>query len=100
VVSIIGSCGFVDNIRATLARLAQHGVKVEEPRVSRTNSTIANATGPDGVRIELSELGPEPFRGRPSTVGDRGAILLPPQLAGGLKTRLYRGNAKPKQSRS
>ena len=49
----------VENIRATLARLGQHGVTVEEPRVSRTNSTIANATGPDGVRIELSELGPE-----------------------------------------
>lgn len=49
----------VDNIRATLARLAQHGVKVDEPRVSRTNSTIANATSPDGIRIELSELGPE-----------------------------------------
>lgn len=49
----------VDNIRATLARLAQHGVKVDEPRVSRTNSTIANATSPDGIRIELSELGQE-----------------------------------------
>ena len=49
----------VDNIRATLARLAQHGVKVDEPRVSRTNSTIANATSPEGIRIELSELGPE-----------------------------------------
>jgi len=49
----------VENIRATLARLAQHGVKVDEPRVSRTNSTIANATSPEGIRIELSELGPE-----------------------------------------
>ena len=49
----------VENIRATLARLAQHGVKVEEPRTSRTNSIIANATGPDGIRMELSELGPE-----------------------------------------
>jgi len=49
----------VEDIRATLARLAQHGVKVDEPRVSRTSSTIANATSPEGVRIELSELGPE-----------------------------------------
>ena len=49
----------VEDIRATLARLAQHGVKVEEPRASRTNSTIANATSPDGVRIEPSELGPQ-----------------------------------------
>ena len=49
----------VENIRTTLARLAQRGVKVEEPRTGRTNSTIANVTGPDGIRIELSELGPE-----------------------------------------
>lgn len=49
----------VDNIRATLARLAKNGVKVEEPRVSRTNSTIANAISPEGIRIELSELGTE-----------------------------------------
>jgi hypothetical protein len=34
----------VENIRASLAGLAQQGVNVDEPRVSRTNSTIANAT--------------------------------------------------------
>lgn len=49
----------VDNIKATLARLAKNGVKVEEPRTSRTNSIIANATSPDGIRIELSELPPD-----------------------------------------
>jgi len=49
----------VDNIKATLGRLAKNGVKVEEPRTSRTNSIIANATSPDGIRIELSELSPD-----------------------------------------
>lgn len=49
----------VDNIKSTLGRLAKNGVKVEEPRTSRTNSIIANATSPDGIRIELSELSPE-----------------------------------------
>jgi predicted enzyme related to lactoylglutathione lyase len=49
----------VDNIRATLARLAKNGVKVEEPRKGINFATIANAISPDGTRMELSELGPE-----------------------------------------
>ena len=49
----------VDNIRATLARLSKNGVKVEEPRPGINFATIANATSPDGTRMELSELGPE-----------------------------------------
>ena len=49
----------VENIRATIASLKQRGVTVEEPRVSSTQSMIANVTGPGGVRIELSELTPE-----------------------------------------
>src|ERR1700730_6116130 len=49
----------VEDIRATIASLKQRGVTVEEPRVSSTQSMIANVTGPGGVRIELSELTPE-----------------------------------------
>lgn len=49
----------VDDIRAVLARLAKNGVKVEEPRPGINFATIANATSPDGTRMELSELGPE-----------------------------------------
>ena len=49
----------VEDIRATIVSLKQRGVTVEEPRVSSTKSMIANVTGPGGVRIELSELGPE-----------------------------------------
>jgi lactoylglutathione lyase len=50
----------VQDIRATIATLKQRGVTVEEqPRVSSTQSLIANVTGPGAVRIELSELRPE-----------------------------------------
>jgi predicted enzyme related to lactoylglutathione lyase len=49
----------VENIKAVLARLAKNGVKVEEPRPGINFATIANATSPDGTRMELSELGPE-----------------------------------------
>ena len=49
----------VEDIRATIASLKQRGVTVEEPRTGRTKSVIANATDPGGVRIELSELGPD-----------------------------------------
>ncbi len=50
----------VGNIRATIASLKQRDVVVEDqPRVSSTKSMIANVTGTDGVRIELSELSPD-----------------------------------------
>jgi predicted enzyme related to lactoylglutathione lyase len=49
----------VDNIRAVLGRLAKNGVKVEEPRPGINFATIANATSPEGTRMEMSELGPE-----------------------------------------
>ena len=46
----------VDDIKATIATLRERGVKVEDPRSGRTGSIIANATDPNGIRIELSEL--------------------------------------------
>ena len=49
----------VDDIRATIATLKQRGVTVEDARTGRTQSLIANATDPGGVRIELSQLPPE-----------------------------------------
>ena len=39
--------------------LKQRGVTVEEPRAGRQDSSVANATDPGGVRIELFEFGPE-----------------------------------------
>ena len=46
----------IDDIKATVATLKQRGATVEEPRVGRTKSLIANVTDPGGVRLELSEL--------------------------------------------
>ena len=49
----------VDDIRATIATLRQRGVTVQDPRASSAKSMIAIISAPDGVRIELTELGPE-----------------------------------------
>jgi lactoylglutathione lyase len=49
----------VEDIRATVSSLKQRGVTVEEPRTGRAKSVIANVTDPGGVKLELSELGPE-----------------------------------------
>jgi catechol 2,3-dioxygenase-like lactoylglutathione lyase family enzyme len=49
----------VDDIKGTIAALRQRGVTVDDARASSAKSLIANVTAPDGVRIELSELGPE-----------------------------------------
>jgi catechol 2,3-dioxygenase-like lactoylglutathione lyase family enzyme len=51
----------VDNIRATLARLERNGVRVDEqgPRTGINNAIISNAFSPGGIRMELTELGPE-----------------------------------------
>jgi catechol 2,3-dioxygenase-like lactoylglutathione lyase family enzyme len=54
----------VENLRATVATLKQRGVTVEEPRAGRQDSTVANATDPGGVRIELFEFGPESLQGK------------------------------------
>jgi len=49
----------VDDIKGTIAALRQRGVTVTDARASSAKSLIANVSAPDGVRIELSELGPE-----------------------------------------
>src|SRR5438309_890563 len=49
----------VDNIEATVARLRKNGVEVTNPRGSGTGAKLANVSAPDGVTIELLELGPE-----------------------------------------
>jgi catechol 2,3-dioxygenase-like lactoylglutathione lyase family enzyme len=46
----------VENLKATVATLKQRGVMVEDPRPD--DSSVANATDPAGVRIEMFELGP------------------------------------------
>jgi catechol 2,3-dioxygenase-like lactoylglutathione lyase family enzyme len=49
----------VEDLRATVAALKQRGVTVEDPRAGRQDSSVANATDPGGVRIELFEFGPK-----------------------------------------
>jgi|SRR5687767_2115094 catechol 2,3-dioxygenase-like lactoylglutathione lyase family enzyme len=54
----------VDNAKAATTSLRQRGVTIEDPRVGRTISFITSVTGPAGVRMELSEIGPESMLGK------------------------------------
>jgi catechol 2,3-dioxygenase-like lactoylglutathione lyase family enzyme len=54
----------VDNAKAATTTLRQRGVAIEDPRVGRTISFITSVTGPGGVRMELSEIGPESMLGK------------------------------------
>ena len=48
----------VDDLDGAIAELRASGVEVGDPITGRTRAYLANATGPDGVRIELLELSP------------------------------------------
>ena len=54
----------VDDAKAATAALRQRGVKIDDPRVGRTISLITSVTDPAGVRMELSEIGPESMLGK------------------------------------
>ena len=54
----------VENLRATVATLKQRGVMVEEPRSRPDDSSVANATDPGGIRIEMFEFGPQSPQGK------------------------------------
>src|SRR2546421_3839664 len=54
----------VENLRATVATLKQRGVTVKEPRVRPDDSSVANATDPGGIRIEMFEFGPQSPQGK------------------------------------
>ena len=49
----------VEDLRGYIARLKEHGVKTEEPRVGRSKAILSNTTGPGGARIELLEFPPD-----------------------------------------
>ena len=49
----------VDDIDATVAALRQRGVTVSDPRSVGQQWMVANVTAPSGMRIELTQLGPE-----------------------------------------
>lgn len=54
----------VADLKATVAMLKQRGVTVEEPRVRQDDSSVANATDPNGIRIEMFEFGPGSPQGK------------------------------------
>ena len=54
----------VSDAKAAAAALQQRGVKIGAPRAGRTVSLITGTTDPYGVRMELSELGPESMLGK------------------------------------
>src|SRR4051812_40730021 len=54
----------VENLRAVVDALKARGVKVEEPRVRPDDSSVANATDPQGIRIEMFQFGPNSPQGK------------------------------------
>ena len=54
----------VDDLKTITANLRHRGVKIDDPRVGRTISFITSVTDPTGVRMELSEIGPESMLGK------------------------------------
>lgn len=54
----------VEDIEATVAGLKARGVTVEDVRVRPDDSSVANATDPNGIRIELFEFGPGSSQGK------------------------------------
>jgi catechol 2,3-dioxygenase-like lactoylglutathione lyase family enzyme len=54
----------VENLRATVAALKERGVTVEDLRLRPDDSSVANATDPNGIRIEMFEFGPESPQGK------------------------------------
>jgi lactoylglutathione lyase len=49
----------VDDINGSVAALKQRGVTVTDPRSVGEQWMVANVTAPSGIRIELTQLGPD-----------------------------------------
>ena len=54
----------VADLKESVAFLKKRGVTVEEPRVRPDDSSVANATDPNGIRIEMFEFGPGSPQGK------------------------------------
>jgi len=48
-----------DNVNATVAMLRQSGIKIDDPRPSRTGTLLTALYDPNGVRFELAQLPPD-----------------------------------------
>jgi len=54
----------VADLKESVAFLKKRGVTVEEPRVRPDDSSVANATDSNGIRIEMFEFGPGSPQGK------------------------------------
>ena len=45
-----------DNVNAHVKRLREMGIKIDDPRVSRTSTLLTALFDPNGIRFELAEL--------------------------------------------
>jgi catechol 2,3-dioxygenase-like lactoylglutathione lyase family enzyme len=54
----------VQDLKAVVAALKARGVTVDEVRVRPDDSSVANATDPNGIRIEMFEFGPGSPQGK------------------------------------
>jgi catechol 2,3-dioxygenase-like lactoylglutathione lyase family enzyme len=54
----------VEDLKGVVATLKQRGVDVSEPRPGRGDSSVANVTDPNGIRIELFQFGKDSAQGQ------------------------------------
>jgi catechol 2,3-dioxygenase-like lactoylglutathione lyase family enzyme len=54
----------VQDLKGVVAALKQRGVMVDDVRVRPDDSSVANATDPAGIRIEMFEFGPGSPQGK------------------------------------
>ena len=54
----------VENLKKVVATLKERGVTVDDVRVRPDDSSVANATDPNGLRIEMFEFGPGSPQGK------------------------------------
>jgi catechol 2,3-dioxygenase-like lactoylglutathione lyase family enzyme len=54
----------VQDLKTVVATLKQRGVMVDDVRVRPDDSSVANATDPAGIRIEMFEFGPGSPQGK------------------------------------
>jgi catechol 2,3-dioxygenase-like lactoylglutathione lyase family enzyme len=54
----------VENLKNVVATLKERGVTVDDVRVRPDDSSVANATDPNGIRIEMFEFGPGSPQGK------------------------------------
>ncbi|RPH64237.1 MAG: hypothetical protein EHM89_02160 [Acidobacteria bacterium] len=54
----------VENLALVVASLKQRGVMVDELRIRPDDASVANATDPNGIRIEMFQFGPGSPQGK------------------------------------